>query len=58
MILSEKDSKILKNDYSSLYLTRFKLGKSKLLAKPSKNDEFTFKPEISSKTEKLADKYR
>ena len=37
LILSEKDSKILKNDYSSLYLTRFKLGKSKLVAKAAKN---------------------
>ena len=50
LILSDKDSKIIKNDYSSLYLTRFKLGKSKLVAKPAQNDEFTFKPEISAKT--------
>ena len=33
LIISEQDSKLLKKDFMPLFLTRFKLGESKLVAK-------------------------
>ncbi len=33
LVLSEKDSKAIKKDFMNFYLTRFKLGESKLFAK-------------------------
>lgn len=47
LILSEKDSKTIKNDFMNFYLTRLKLGESKLYARELKKDHFTFHPSVS-----------
>lgn len=33
LVLSEKDSKMIKKDFMSFYLTRFRIGESKLYAR-------------------------
>lgn len=42
---------MIKKDFMNFYLTRFKLGESKLFSRELTSDQFTFHPSISKGSE-------
>lgn len=57
LIISERDSRTIKNNFEELYLNRLKLGESELV-REERASEYAFKPVISRASAELAEKYR